>query len=75
MSPAPKSRCIVRCCGNTASRGVLCRKCFLILGSGEIDTTSSAWFVTEMVFMEQQNETAMGVVHHLHSRVDELSDD
>jgi hypothetical protein len=46
-----------------------------MLISGELDRKSAAWFVTELVFMEQQNDAAMKQVNYLHSKVNELSRD
>lgn len=68
------SRCIVRNCGNKADR-YLCEVCTKMMITGTINMSSSAWFVTEIMFMAQQNDQAMIEVAHLHKRVNELSDD
>lgn len=76
MSQTSKMRCIVRNCGElTENSKNLCEHCFHMLVSGELDRKSAAWFVTELVFMEQQNDAAMKQVHYLHSKVNELARD
>lgn len=67
-------RCIVRNCGKPAAK-IICRECFHMLATGVIDPTSTAWFVTELVFMEQQNDSAMKQVKYLHDKVNELARD
>lgn len=74
MSQTSKMRCIVRNCANTTTTH-LCQRCFHMLSSGELDRKSTAWFVTEMVFMEQQNDAAMKQVKYLHDKVNELARD
>lgn len=68
------SKCVVRNCGNKTTRD-LCDTCMTMVVTGVVNTSSAAWFVTELLFMEQQNNAAMKEVAHLHSRVNELSDD
>jgi hypothetical protein len=46
-----------------------------MLMSGDLNRNSAAWFVTELVFMEQQNDAAMKQVHYLHAKVNELAND
>ena len=76
MSQTSKMRCIVRNCGElTGNNRDLCNRCWHMLISGELDRKSAAWFVTELMFMEQQNDAAMKQVHYLHSKVNELSRD
>ena len=74
MSQTSKTRCIVRNCGKHAQK-VICEDCFKMLATSVIDPKSSAWFVTELVFMAQQNDAAMEQVRHLHTKVNELSND
>ena len=76
MSQTSKMRCIVRNCGSlTGNSKDLCNRCFHMLISGELDRKSTAWFVTELVFMEQQNDAAMKQVKYLHDKVNELASD
>lgn len=74
MSQISKARCVVRNCGKPAIK-IICEDCFKILATGVIDPKSSAWFVTELVFMAQQNDAAMEQVRHLHAKVNELLND
>lgn len=74
MSQTSKVRCIVRNCGNPTAKD-LCNTCFHMLMSGDLNRNSAAWFVTELVFMEQQNDAAMKQVHYLHAKVNELAND
>jgi hypothetical protein len=46
-----------------------------MLVTGALSTNSTAWFVTELTFMEEQNKAAMRRVAYLHNKVNELSDD
>jgi hypothetical protein len=46
-----------------------------MLMSGVVNKDSAAWFVTELTFMEQQNDAAMKQVHYLHDKVNELAND
>lgn len=76
MSSKSKMRCIVRNCGElTGNNRDLCNRCWHMLISGEVDRKSTSWFVTELVFMEQQNDAAMKQVAYLHKKVNELTDD
>lgn len=69
-------RCIVRNCGKKSIPDKdLCETCFVMLTTGEKIDSSSAWFVTELEFMEQQNDEAMRQITHLHAKVNELSDE
>ena len=68
------SRCIVRNCGKPAAK-IICRECFHMLATGVIDPTSTAWFVTELTFLNTQNDAAMKQVKYLHDKVNELASD
>ena len=68
------SRCAVRNCANKTTRD-LCDECMTMLVTGVLSTNSTAWFVTELMFMEEQNKAAMKQVAYLHNKVNELSDD
>jgi len=46
-----------------------------MLATGRINDDSSAWFVTEILFLDSQNDAAMREVSQLHKTVNELSDD
>ena len=69
-------RCIVKSCGNRPMRNKgICQSCFVILLTGDFKgSRSAAWFVTELDFLEQQNNEAMRQIAHLHDKVNELSD-
>ena len=58
MSRFAKLRCVVRNCNNMAGLQ-LCSQCFHMLRTGKLDMKSSAWFVSELLFVEQQNEEVM----------------
>ena len=76
MSQTSKMRCIVRNCGNlTGNSKDLCNRCFHMLICGELNRKSTAWFVTELVFMEKQNDAAMTQVKYLHDKVNEICRD
>lgn len=47
----------------------------MLLVSGKRKRPSTAWFVTELEFLEQQNNEAMRQIAYLHKKVNELSDD
>jgi hypothetical protein len=47
----------------------------VLLISGKKKKPSTAWFVTELEFLEQQNNEAMRQIAYLHKKVNELSDD
>jgi hypothetical protein len=74
VSRFAKMRCIVRNCSYMTGLQ-LCHKCSDMLRRGELDRNSTAWFVTELVFMEQQNDAAMKQVKYLHDKVNELARD
>lgn len=69
-------RCIVRNCGKKSIPDKdLCETCFVMLTTGQKTKGSAAWFVTELEFMEQQNNEAMRQIAHLHGKVNELSNE
>ena len=46
-----------------------------MLATGVIDPTSTAWFVTELTFLNTQNDAVMKQVKYLHDKVNELASD
>lgn len=46
-----------------------------MLTTGQKTDGSAAWFVTELEFMDQQNNEAMRQIAHLHDKVNELSNE
>ena len=70
------NRCVVRNCGaGVRTDPTLCDTCLSMLATGRINNDSSAWFVTEILFLDSQNDAAMREVSQLHKTVNELSDD
>lgn len=66
-------RCIVRGCGNRSRHDEdLCFSCYDILSEG-ILKPSTAWFVTELDFLHEQNAAAMEQVRVLHAKLNEES--
>ena len=76
ISDRKNDRCVVRNCGQRVRMdSTLCDSCLGMLATGRVNNDSSAWFVTEILFLDSQNDAAMREVSHLHKTVNELSDD
>jgi len=69
------NRCVVKGCGtNTPPNIQLCQRCFTMLSRGVL-MQSTAWFATELEFLNTQNYHAMEQVRQLHDKVNELMEE
>jgi len=68
-------RCVVKGCGTKTPPGTqLCERCHVMLSRGVL-MQSTAWFATELEFLNTQNYHAMEQVRQLHAKVNELMEE